>query len=1098
MTLTRTWIALCGLAASLAAVAIFAPGARADQAVVPDEIIVGVRAGTAVALGRGLTDETGAAVGYIPELRAYRVKLFRGVNQANALARFKRRSDVLYAHPSRILHAVATPNDPYYPTTVRQYGPQKMQANLAWDVYQPKAKRIIAIVDTGVDYSHPDLVNSLVRDPDNPDPGTNVVGYNAQTGTDDARDDHGHGTHVAGTAAAEINNGIGIAGIAGWNPNVAGSKDWVKIMPVKVLNMFGSGTDFDVAAGITWATDHGANIISMSLGDVETSPTLDAAVAYAWNHGLLVVAAAGNMSSNSFFYPAASPNVLSVAATDNTDTLASFSNWGEWVKVAAPGVNVYATLPTYSAGGNYGTNYGYLSGTSMATPHVSGEAALIWAHAPTLTNAQISAIIQDSTDPFKPYNTRTIIPGGGRANAYKAILATATPPTVPGAPGSLVATGADSLVALSWTAPAGAKSYNVKRATVTGGPYTTVKSQLTATSYQDTSVTNGTKYFYVVSATNTMGEGPNSAEASATPSLPTGTVLRINSGGPQYTATTGVFQADKYFTGGVTIDRGPIAIGGTSDPALYRTIRYNVSFGYSIPVDNGTYSLTLHFAETGGYGANVRKFKVSVNGATWLPSLDVYAEAGANKALKKSTTVTVTNGKIDLAFASLNSLNSFVNAIEVASLDGAPPSGNPPAAPTGLSATAGDTQIALAWTGSTGADSYNIKRATTAGGPYTTVKSANTTTSYTDTGLSNGTKYFYVVSAVNGYGESGNSNEASATPLPPPPAAPTGLSASGGDAQVSLSWTASTGATSYNVKRATTTGGPYTTIKSGNATTAYTDTGLSNGTKYFYVVTAVNLGGESGSSNEASATPLPPAPAAPTNLGASPGDSQVTLSWTASTGATSYNIKRATTTGGPYTTVKSGNATTSYADTGLTNGTKYFYVVTAVNLGGESGNSNEAFATPSAAPAEALRINSGGPLYNATTGVFIADKYFTSGQTVDRGGITVSGTSDSTLYRTMRYNVSFGYSIPVANGTYTLTLHFAETGYNGAGIRKFKVDVNGTNWLPSLDVFAEAGWYKALKKTTTVTVTNGKIDLSFVSLNSMNAFVNAIEVAPAP
>jgi hypothetical protein len=241
-----------------------------------------------------------------------------------------------------------------------------------------------------------------------------------------------------------------------------------------------------------------------------------------------------------------------------------------------------------------------------------------------------------------------------------------------------------------------------------------------------------------------------------------------------------------------------------------------------------------------------------------------------------------------------------------------------------------------------------------------------------------------------------------------------------------------------------------------------------------------------------------PAPAAPTNLGASAGDSQVSLSWTASTGATSYNIKRATTTGGPYTTVKSGNTTTSYTDTGLTNGTKYFYVVTAVNLGGESGSSNEASATPSAPTAAVLRINSGGPLYSSTTGVFEADKYFTSGQTVDRGGIAISGTSDPALYRTIRYNPSFGYSIPVANGNYTLTLHFAETGYKGAGIRKFKVNVNGSTWLSSLDVFAEAGWNKALKKSTTVTVTNGKIDLSFASLNSLNSFVNAIEVAPAP
>lgn len=186
-----------------------------------------------------------------------------------------------------------------------------------------------------------------------------------------------------------------------------------------------------------------------------------------------------------------------------------------------------------------------------------------------------------------------------------------------------------------------------------------------------------------------------------------------------------------------------------------------------------------------------------------------------------------------------------------------PPS--PPAVPSGVTATAGDTQVALSWTAVTGAASYHVKRSTTAGGPYTQV-GAPTSATFTDTGLTDSTKYFYVVSAVNARGESGNSTEVSATPtLPPPPAVPTGVTATAGDTQVVVSWTAVTGVTSYHVKHSTTTGGPYTQVGAPTSAT-FTDTGLTDGTKYFYVVSAVNAGGESANSTEVSATPaIPPA-----------------------------------------------------------------------------------------------------------------------------------------------------------------------------------------------------------------------------------------------
>jgi cellulose 1,4-beta-cellobiosidase len=230
-----------------------------------------------------------------------------------------------------------------------------------------------------------------------------------------------------------------------------------------------------------------------------------------------------------------------------------------------------------------------------------------------------------------------------------------------------------------------------------------------------------------------------------------------------------------------------------------------------------------------------------------------------------------------------------------------------------------------------------------------------TSTSFVNTGLSNGTTYYYVVSGAfsgnpNAGGESADSSEASATPQGIAPPVPTGLTATGGNAQVALAWNASSGATSYNVKRATTLGGPYTPITS-RTSTSYTDAAVTNGTTYYYVVSAVNASGESGNSSEASATPQATAPAPPSGLTASttPKPRQLVLRWAQSPtpGVTKNNVYRRTSAGSyPLSPTASINATTSYTDTGLTRGSTYCYVVTAVAGGLESAaRSNEACAT---------------------------------------------------------------------------------------------------------------------------------------------------------
>ncbi|MBD3919819.1 fibronectin type III domain-containing protein [Paenibacillus sp. PR3] len=340
---------------------------------------------------------------------------------------------------------------------------------------------------------------------------------------------------------------------------------------------------------------------------------------------------------------------------------------------------------------------------------------------------------------------------------------------------------------------------------------------------------------------------------------------------------------------------------------------------------------------------NAQNATIQIAGSQAYTSAAIYGFDGTGTALKQIGTVSNISG--NQFTYSIPPLTAYHIVLKPGTSTVTAPS-----APTGLTAAAGNAQAVLSWTASSGATSYNVKRATTSGGAYTTVATGVTGTTYTNTGLTNGTTYYYVVSAVNSAGESSNSAQASATPTAPVtvPSVPTGLTAAAGNAQATLSWTASSGATSYNVKRATTSGGAFTTVATGVTGTSYTNTGLTNGTTYYYVVSAVNSAGESSNSAQASATPTAPVtvPSVPTGLTATAGNAQATLTWTASSGATSYNVKRAMTSGGAYTTVATVVTGTSYTNTGLTNGTTYYYVVSAVNSAGESANSSQASATP--------------------------------------------------------------------------------------------------------------------------------------------------------
>ena len=310
-------------------------------------------------------------------------------NRAGYFAgRLKRNLLVEYAEQDYVATKFETPDDPNFSN---QWGLTKIEAPGAWDTTHGASNVDIAIIDTGVNYTHPDLAAKIVASVNC------TVSSSCPTMT--TTDPDGHGTHVAGIASASTNNSIGVAGTS-WEG---------RILSVKALDDFGSGYYSWIANAIYWATDNGAEVINMSLGGTSSSTTLKNAVDYAWNHGVVVVAAAGNNGRNRANYPAYYSNAIAVAATDQNDKKASFSNYGSWVDLAAPGVSI---LSTYQSG------YNYLSGTSMSTPFVSGLAALLKGQNPGWNNAQVRNQIESTADAISGTGTYWT---KGRINACNAV-----------------------------------------------------------------------------------------------------------------------------------------------------------------------------------------------------------------------------------------------------------------------------------------------------------------------------------------------------------------------------------------------------------------------------------------------------------------------------------------------------------------------------------------------------------------------------------------------------------------------------------------------------------------------------------------------------
>ncbi|WP_306204132.1 S8 family serine peptidase [Actinoplanes sp. RD1] len=301
---------------------------------------------------------------------------------------------------ARTLEAPAGP-DPY---RASQWDLATIGAAGAWQ-RSTGAGVVVAVIDTGVDAGHPDLAGQVL-------PGIDLVAGTSGTSTDP----HGHGTHVAGTIAALTGNGVGVSSVA---PEA-------RILPVRVLDADGSGDMSDVATGIVYAADHGADVINLSLGSTTQLTAVTQAVAYARGRGVTVVAAAGNdgQKGSPVSYPGADAGVIAAAATDSSDQVAAYSTRGSYVDVAAPGNGILSTYPT-SLGG-----YATESGTSMASPHVAAVAALLRAYRPAWTPDDIERILEDTAVDLGA-DGRDTSSGYGRIDALAALTAAAPATTAP-------------------------------------------------------------------------------------------------------------------------------------------------------------------------------------------------------------------------------------------------------------------------------------------------------------------------------------------------------------------------------------------------------------------------------------------------------------------------------------------------------------------------------------------------------------------------------------------------------------------------------------------------------------------------------------------
>jgi len=380
-----------GAAAAFSGVASATPGRTPGPK--EDEVLIGVSAGA---------DLRKRVEQYVPgnaevvhrndDLRYVAVK-FNGSDRAreNFKEAITKKDEIKYAEDNATVHAFATPDDPQFSD---QYAPQQVESDRAWDTTFGDSSVTIAVIDTGVQYDHPDLSGNFGSDK-----GRDFVDSDQDPYPDVPSDEY-HGTHVSGCAAAVVDNGTGVAGQG--NSALLGGR---------ALDESGRGSLADIADAVKWAADQGADIINMSLGGGGYTDTMKNAVSYATDNGSLIFAAAGNDGSRGVSYPAAYSECVAVSAVDSNEQLASFSQYGDDVELCAPGVDVLSTT-TEARGG-----YERLSGTSMATPVASGVAGLTLAQW-DLANNELRSHLKNTAEDIGLSSGEQ---GSGQVDAYAAV-----------------------------------------------------------------------------------------------------------------------------------------------------------------------------------------------------------------------------------------------------------------------------------------------------------------------------------------------------------------------------------------------------------------------------------------------------------------------------------------------------------------------------------------------------------------------------------------------------------------------------------------------------------------------------------------------------
>jgi len=428
----RSLSVLLSVALILASAMVMASPADERHPAKNDRLIVSIYDASVLSSIRHLVESHGSEMEYLPELKTVMITNWDGSLKSS----LNRLVGVLAVETERKAKVLFTPDDPYF--SIYQWGLQKIDAPGAWEFTRGSSTVVVAVLDTGIDYTHDDLTANMWRD------SSNHYGHDFINDDDDPMDDNVngyeggtwvpnqfiyHGTHIAGVVGAVINNAIGIAGVA-----------QVKLMAVKVMNDSGEGTDATVAEGIVYAVNNGADIITMSLGVDSPTMVLSNAIGFARNNNVVCIAAAGNDGSYGISYPAAYPSVIAVGASDQLDHRASFSNYGPGLDIMAPGTRIWSCKA--------GDSYQELSGTSTATPFVAGVAALMLSVNPALTPSEVGNILnRTATDISSPgYDITT---GWGVVNAKKAVMAVAGPAaTITDYPSSI---RANTTITVSWT-----------------------------------------------------------------------------------------------------------------------------------------------------------------------------------------------------------------------------------------------------------------------------------------------------------------------------------------------------------------------------------------------------------------------------------------------------------------------------------------------------------------------------------------------------------------------------------------------------------------------------------------------------------------------